>query len=105
MRSSDPRKGEKSIMEMSGALREAVGDLGGVVKISDQAYLQATMPISRGGLGISDPVDSAAIARISALANFEKFAKERVGVPEFARAKPSPDLAPPPQHSIELSGP
>ena len=76
---------------LSDAIRKATDDLLGMA-LSEQAWEQATLPISQSGLGISDPVREGPQARLAALAGFESFGRERVGVPDVAYRKAAGDL-------------
>ena len=73
------------------SLRRAAEDLVGM-GVSDTVWAQVTLPMRHGGLGIRDPIQTQPAARLAALAGFELFGRDRVGVPEIAFAHPAPDL-------------
>lgn len=65
------------------------------------AWEQATIPNSKGGIGISDPVRCWAEARIAAMVGFHGKATTLVGLPATIVSAPIPDT---PQVLAKLSG-
>jgi hypothetical protein len=59
--------------------------------VPHNAWLQATLPVSLGGLGIKDPITVWPQARIAAIVNFASHA-HIVGVPDEVREALPPDL-------------
>jgi len=45
-------------------------------------------------LGVRDPIQTQPAARMAALIGLEMFGRERVGIPDIALQRPSPDLIP-----------
>ena len=76
---------------LSDALRTASEDLVGM-GMPDTAWMQVSLPMRCGGLGIRDPLQTQPAARMAALIGLEMFGRERVGVPNIALSSPSPDL-------------
>ena len=76
---------------LSDALRTAVEDLVGM-GTPDVAWMQATLPLRLGGLGIRDPPQTQPAARMAALVGLDMNGPDRVGVPEVALSVPAPDL-------------
>ena len=58
----------------------------------DVAWMQATLPLQLGGLGIRDPPQTRPAARMAALVGLDMNGPDRVGVPEVALSVPAPDL-------------
>jgi hypothetical protein len=79
-------------VRMHDSLRRAVEDLVGM-GVSDDVWCQATLPMRHGGLGIRDPLQTQPAARLAALAGLHLYGWDRVGIPEIAFSKDSPDLA------------
>ena len=75
MRAVSCEAGTEAIKVLSDALKTAVLDLVGC-GLTTGAWEQATLPISKGGLGIRDPVKVWPEARLSAMANFHHGASQ-----------------------------
>ena len=56
--------------------------------VSNTVWAQVTLPMRHDGLGIRDPIQTQRAARIAALAGFELFGRDRVGVPRFHNDRP-----------------
>jgi len=83
LRGTDSRKAVEHLPRLTHAIRKATDNLAGG-SLSDAAWAQATLPISKSGLGISDPTAEAPHARIAALGGLQRFGREKVGVPDDA---------------------
>ena len=90
MRACPEAAGSEAILRMNCDLKQAVTDLVGC-GLSIQAWEQATLAISMGGLGVKDPVKLCPQARIAALANFHQRASG-VGIPSEIAQALAPDL-------------
>ena len=90
MRSNCRAAALRSAELLSQALWEAVADVVGC-GLNRVAWEQATLPISKGGLGIRDPEQSWAEARLAATIGFHGRASAFVGLPEEFALTPLPD--------------
>ncbi len=81
MRSAPRAAAGSHISDLGTALRVAVADLVGC-GLSGNAWEQATLPISAGGLGVTDPEAAWAEARLASLVGFHQKAHDNVGVPQ-----------------------
>jgi hypothetical protein len=77
---------------LSAALRQTVTDLVGC-PLTDAAWAQATLPIAYQGIGIRDPLEEWAPARIASLVHFHRSATVAVGLPEATRRVLAPDTS------------
>ena len=90
MRAVSHDAGTEAIALLSDALKTAVLDLVGC-GLTTGAWEQATLPISKGGLGVHDPAKVWPEARLSALANFHHRAAG-IGIPVDLCAVVAPDV-------------
>ena len=65
-------------------LRNALDNILGPSPMTDNQWMQATLPIRCGGLGISDPVRVHALARIACIVDFSQRATVTLGLPAGA---------------------
>jgi len=92
--------GAQAVPMLAGALREAVGDVVGC-GLTHGAWEQATIPISKGGLGVRDTEHCWAEARVAAIVGFHAKASKLVGLPATIASSPVPET---PQVLAHLSG-
>ena len=90
MRSKSRTAGAKASTDLSVALREAVTDVVGCA-LTPCAWEQATLPISKGGLGVRDPEQCWAEARMAAIIGFHGRATTMVGLPADVASILTPD--------------
>lgn len=90
MRSKCREAAANSVPQLAHALREAVADIVGC-GLTHGAWEQATIPISKGGLGVRDPEQCWAEARVAAIIGFHAKATSLVGLPPAIAAFPIPD--------------
>jgi hypothetical protein len=77
--------------KLRASLRQGVTDLVGI-GLTDAQHVQASLPISLGGLGVDDPVRMQPGARMAALVDFHLHAVRRVGVGTDVVAFPASDF-------------
>ena len=90
MRSKCRTAAIESTSVLAGALREAVADVVGC-SLTHCAWEQATIPISKGGLGVRDPEQCWPEARVAAIVGFHCRAATLVGLPENLATSHVPD--------------
>jgi hypothetical protein len=71
-------------------LQNTLGDIMGCGRVPERQWAQATLPLRLGGLGIKDPVQTAASARVAAILGYlDSGAKAGL---KIALLRPAPDL-------------
>ena len=73
-------------------LQNTLGDIIGCGRVSDQQWTQASLPLRLGGLGIKDPMQTVAPARVAAILGFVESGSQ-MGLPACL-LRPAPDLLP-----------
>ena len=71
-------------------LQNVLGDIIGCGRVSDRQWIQATLPLRIGGLGIKDPLNTVSAARLSAIFSYLSRGRS-FGLPEDLLLSP-PDL-------------
>ena len=104
MRSTPHGASEGPLGDLSGALRVAVADLVGC-GLNGTAWEQATLPISKGGLGVRDPEQCVwAEARVAALVGFHCKATDLVGLPREIASQLAQDTTEVLAHLVAVMG-
>ena len=92
LRTTPCTTGQSAVGTLSDHIRRILEDIVGC-PLSTSAWAQATMPITKGGMGVRDPVQVRPAARMAALVAFTSFASCRVGLPSELIVLP-PDTGP-----------
>ena len=80
----------QSSARLSLALRGAIADVVGC-GLTSGSWEQATIPISKGGLGVRDPETCWPAARVAAIVGFHSRATSLIGLPDQVASLPIPD--------------
>ena len=91
LRTTPATTGHGAVIAFSEHIRRVLEDIIGC-PLTSSAWVQATLPISKGGMGVRDPLQVRPSARVAALVAFQTFATSRVGVP-VELVSPSTDVA------------